>query len=154
MNINEVKNVEIKKNTEEDEKSSYVFQRVLDVPGIGYFKSKILNGLAQAKVIVAFLDSSDKKSVNEVSEYLYDIINSDSFNDDVELIIACNKSDAKFARAKNAIESDLNSVIDNQKLIKQKNNLEDQAEQMGKLFVRRNYLFFNFSFYLDIKSQV
>ena len=121
--------------------SSYNFFKVLDIPGIGYFKSRLIDNISNSKVIIVFIDSSDKKSVVEASEYLYDIINSEEYDDESNLVIACNKSDLKFAKGKSVIEVELNNEVDAKKLIKQKTNLEDQSNELGKLFVSYIFVF-------------
>lgn len=144
MNINEYFNFNFFKNYKNQPSNdnnnnslSMKFSKVLDVPGIGYFKSKIYDNLENSRITLVFIDSADKKSLTEASEFLYDIINNDAFNDTLDLIVVCNKSDGKFAKGKNVIESELNNEIDSKKLIKQKNNLEDQSDQLGKLFVSK-----------------
>lgn len=132
MIINSQLNVEIKKSKNSEDSKSIV--KVSDIPGIGYFKTNIIASIPSSKIIVLFIDSSDKKSIVEAAEYAYDIINDDMFDESVNLLIACNKMDSKFAKSKNIIESELGTEIDSRKQIKQKNNLEDQL-QLGKLFV-------------------
>lgn len=69
------------------------------------------------------------------AEYLYEILNNDQFNEDVPIVIACNKQDTKFPKSKKIVEMELNNEVENIKNIKQKNNLEEDASQIGSLFV-------------------
>lgn len=125
------------------EKSKYV-NNVMDIPGIGFFRNKVKEGIENAKLVLLFIDSSDKKSLNEASEYAYDVINSEFFDENVHLIVVCNMTDKKFAKGKQLLQSELENEIDSKKKIKQKNNLEDQTEQMGKLFVSLNQILLQF----------
>lgn len=34
--------------------------KALDIPGIGYYNNKILESLANSKIVLVFLDSADK----------------------------------------------------------------------------------------------
>jgi GTPase SAR1 family protein len=117
-----------------DNKIKFV-SKVIDIPGIGYFRNKVKEDLENAKIVLLFIDSSEKKSLNEASEYAYDVINSEFFDENMSLIIVCNMTDKKFAKGSQLLQSELENEIDSKKKIKQKNNLEDQTEQMGKLFV-------------------
>lgn len=87
-------------------------------------------------MILVFVDSSDSKSIQDATDYLYDIINNDNFDENSQLVIVCSKTDSKFSKSKNIIESELSKEIDSRKLMKQKNNLEESNDQNGKLFVR------------------
>lgn len=88
-------------------------------------------------MILVFVDSSDSKSIQDATDYLYDIINNDNFDENSKLVIVCSKTDSKFSKSKNIIESELSKEIDSRKLMKQKNNLEESNDQNGKLFVRK-----------------
>jgi len=120
---------------------------ILDIPGQGYFKARIIDNLTNAKLIVLLIDSNDKDSIKQAGAYLYDILNNEQFDDTTPLIIACNKQDLKFPKSKKIIESDLNSEIESIKLMKQKNNLEDTS-QMGALFSMRAK--FNFNMFKNV----
>jgi signal recognition particle receptor subunit beta len=52
MEINQLENQEIKQLSSKMD--------VFDIPGQGFFKSKIIELLPRAKFIIVFLDSSDK----------------------------------------------------------------------------------------------
>ena len=135
MAVNQFDKLEVKK----DQQTKAL--TILDIPGIGYFQNKIIENIDSSRAIVVFVDSADKKCLNEASEFLYEIINHESFDDDLRLIIACNKSDNKFSKGKTIIESELNNEVDSKKLIKQKNNLEETI-QVGKLFnLKAKFLF-------------
>jgi signal recognition particle receptor subunit beta len=121
---------------------------VMDIPGQGFFKTKILDTLPNAKTIIVFIDSTDKESITRAADYLYDVINSEYFDEFTPIIIACNKQDLKFPKTKKIIESDLNNEIENVKQIKQKNNLEETS-QMGTLFSMRTK--FNFNMFKNIQ---
>jgi signal recognition particle receptor subunit beta len=121
---------------------------VMDIPGQGFFKTKILDTLPNAKAIVVFLDSTDKESITRAADYFYDVLNSEHFDEFTPIAIACNKQDLKFPKTKKIIESDLNNEIENVKQIKQKNNLEETS-QMGALFSMRTK--FNFNMFKNIQ---
>ena len=106
---------------------------MIDIPGIGYYKNKLLENISTCKLCVLFVDSGDKKCLTEVAEFVYDIVNDENFEEESELIIACNKSDNQFSKGKVIIESELNNEVDAKKQIKQKNNLDDQIKT-GKIF--------------------
>ena len=121
---------------------------LLEIPGQGFFKTKIVDTLSNAKAIIVFLDSSDKESISRAAEYIYDILNNEQFDEMTPLIVACNKQDLKFPKSKKIIESDLNNEIENIKQIKQKNNLEETS-QMGALFSMRTK--FNFTMFKNVQ---
>ena len=104
----------------------------MDIPGTGYFKDKILDYLDNVLILLLFIDSTEKNSIVQAAEYLYDILNSDKLNDEFKIFICCNKQDAGFPKSKKMIENDLSKEIENLIKIKQKNNLEDK-EQIGTL---------------------
>ncbi len=112
-------------STKLDEIHSQNLYDVIDVPGQGFFKTKIAETLINAKLILVFLDSNDKPNISHAAEYLYDILNNENFDEFCNIIIVCNKQDLKFSRNKKIIESELTSEIESIKQIKQKNNLED-----------------------------
>lgn len=107
---------------------------LVDIPGQGFYKTKFLNMLDSAKCIIVFLDSSDKQSLAFAADYIYEVLNSQNYDETVPIIIACNKQDLKFAKSKKIIESELKAEVDNIKNIKQKNNIED-TNQIGTLSV-------------------
>ena len=106
---------------------------IMDIPGTGYFKDKILDYLNDTLILLLFIDSTEKNSIIQAAEYLYDILNSDKLNDDLKIFICCNKQDAGFPKSKKMIENELSKELENLIKIKQKNNLEDK-EQIGTLF--------------------
>lgn len=112
-----------------------IIKQIVEIPGLAYFKNTIINELEVAKLVLIFVDSSDSKSIQESSDYIYDILNNDNFDENSNLVIVCSKSDSKFSKSKNIIESELTKEIDSRKLIKQKNNLDESNDQNGKLFV-------------------
>ena len=112
-----------------------IIRQIVEIPGLAYFKNTIINELEVAKMVLVFVDSSDSKSIQESSDFIYDILNNDNFDENSNLVIVCSKSDSKFSKSKNIIESELTKEIDSRKLIKQKNNLEESNDQNGKLFV-------------------
>jgi signal recognition particle receptor subunit beta len=107
---------------------------LIDIPGQGFYKTKFLNMLDRARCIVVFLDSTDKQSLAYAADYIYEVLNSQNYDDKVPIIIACNKQDLKFAKSKKIVESELKAEVDNIKNIKQKNNIED-TNQIGTLSV-------------------
>jgi signal recognition particle receptor subunit beta len=121
---------------------------IIDIPGQGFYKTRIIDTLPNAKIVVVFVDSTDKESITRSADYLYDILNSEHFDEFTPIIIACNKQDLKFPKTKKIIEADLNNEIENVKLIKQKNNLEDTS-QMGALFSMRTK--FNFNLFKNVQ---
>ena len=130
---------------------------IIDVPGTGYFKDKIMELLHNTVILLLFIDSTQRNSIVQAAEYLYDILNSDKFTDEINIFICCNKQDAGFPKSKKMIENELKKEIENLIKIKQKNNLEDK-EQIGTLFqMKGNFsfsMFNNLSFFeTDIKSQ-
>jgi len=106
---------------------------IMDIPGTGYFKDKILDYLNDTLILLLFIDSTEKNSIVQAAEYLYDILNSDKLNEDLKIFICCNKQDAGFPKSKKMIENELSKELENLIKIKQKNNLEDK-EQIGTLF--------------------
>ena len=106
---------------------------IIDIPGTGYFKEKIIEFLPFSIAISVFIDSTQKNSIIQAAEYLYDILNSDKYSEDINLFICCNKQDGGFPKSKKMIENELNKEIENLIKIKQKNNLEEK-EQIGTLF--------------------
>ena len=59
---------------------------LMDIPGTGYYKDKILDFLNDALILLLFIDSTEKNSIIQAAEYLYDILNSDKLDDDLKLI--------------------------------------------------------------------
>jgi len=106
---------------------------VMEVPGLGFYKQKIIETLPNAKLIIVFVDSNEKQNIALASEYLYDILNNENFDDMINIIVACNKQDLKFSKNKKLIESEMSNEIENIKQIKQKNNLDDSST-LGTLF--------------------
>jgi signal recognition particle receptor subunit beta len=106
---------------------------IMDIPGQGFFKTRIMDVLNNSKIIIVFLDSNEKTSISSAAEYLYDILNNENFDETINIIIACNKQDLKFSKNKKIIESELNNELENIKTIKQKNNLEETSH-MGALY--------------------
>lgn len=123
------------KNFKFEIENKQIIRNVIDFPGIGYFQAKVVENLINSDVILCFVDSTSKDSTREAGEYLYNIINDNNFDDNSNLIIVCSKSDSKFAKSKTIIEAELSLEIDSRKKMKQKNNLEEQTEQLGKLYV-------------------
>ena len=105
----------------------------MDIPGLGFYKQTIVDTQPNAKIIFLFLDSNEKQSISLASEYLYDILNSENFEDMVNIVVACNKQDLKFSKNKKLIESEISNEIENIKQIKQKNNLDDSST-LGTLY--------------------
>ena len=106
MQINEIKNF----------KSGY-FKRqydIIDIPGTGYYRNYIIDNLERAVLVLLFIDSTNKSSVVQSTEYLYDILNSDKCNEEKQILICCNKQDANFPKAKKVIEVELVKEMDNE----------------------------------------
>ena len=151
MQINKVENYPCKliSNTN--------YYTLMDIPGTGYFKDRIIDYLNETLILLLFIDSSEKNSIIQAAEYLYDILNSDKLDDNLKIIICCNKQDAGFPKSKKMIENELSKEIENLIKIKQKNNLEDK-EQIGTLFQSKGKFSFktfdNVSFLeTDMKSE-
>ena len=106
---------------------------IYDIPGTGYFKDKIFEFIENSLILLLFIDSTEKNSIIQASEYLYDLLNSDKLTDDIKILVCCNKQDGGFPKSKKMIENELSKEIENLIKIKQKNNLEDK-EQIGTLF--------------------
>jgi signal recognition particle receptor subunit beta len=140
MQINELKDYKIK----------YLQNKytIIDVPGTGYFKEFILNKLNETKLLLLFINSTDKNSIIQSSEYLYEILNSDKYNEEMNFIICCNKQDENFPKSKKMIENELDKEIDNLKNIKQQNNLDDNV-QIGTLFQMKSK--FSFKMFQNIE---
>jgi len=115
---------------------------IIDIPGTGYFKEKIMEFLPFSIVVLVFIDSTQKNSIIQAAEYLYDLLNSDKYSEDIHLFICCNKQDGGFPKSKKMIENELNKEIENLIKIKQKNNLEEK-EQIGTLFQMKGKFSFN-----------
>ena len=140
MQMNEVDNFKSKFL-----KSSY---DLIDIPGQGYFKESILENIQEAKMILLFVDSTERSSIVTAGEYLYDILNSDKFNVNVPFVIVCNKQDMNLPKNKKMIENNLATELENIKQIKQKNQLDDNA-QVGVMFNMKQK--FSFSMFKNIK---
>ena len=130
---------------------------IIDVPGTGYFKDKIMELLQNTIILLIFIDSTQKNSIIQAAEYLYDILNSDKYNEDLNLFVCCNKQDGGFPKSKKMVENELTKEIENLIKIKQKNNLEDK-EQIGTLFqIKGKFSFKMFSnvtfIETDMKSE-
>ena len=130
---------------------------IIDIPGTGYFKEKILDLLPSTIIALVFIDSTQKNSIIQAAEYLYDILNSDKYNEEIQFFICCNKQDEGFPKSKKMIENELGKEIENLIKIRQKNNL-DEKEQIGTLFQMKGKFSFNkFSniafLETDIKSE-
>lgn len=118
---------------------------IIDVPGTGYYKDKILDMLPSVLILLLFVDSTDKNSISQSAEYLYDLLNSDKYSEDLNILICCNKQDCGFPKSKKMIENELSKELENLIKIKQKNNLEDK-EQIGTLFqMKGKFSFKNFT---------
>ena len=115
---------------------------LMDIPGTGYYKDKILDYLNDALILLLFIDSTEKNSIVQAAEYLYDILNSDKYTEDLNILVCCNKQDGGFPKSKKMIENELTKEIDNLIKIKQKNNLDDK-EQIGTLFQIKGKFSFN-----------
>ena len=120
---------------------------IIDIPGTGYFKEKIIEFLPFSIIILIFIDSTQKNSIIQAAEYLYDLLNSDKYSEDIHLFICCNKQDGGFPKSKKMIENELNKEIENLIKIKQKNNLEEK-EQIGTLFQMKGK--FSFSMFSNV----
>ena len=134
-NENQKTIMSMKPNELNDMKISFLNNKydIIDYPGTGYYQEMIINKIIQTKIILLFIDSSDKNSIVQSAKYIYDILNSDKFDLDTNLVICCNKQDNNFPKTKKIIEDELNKEIENLKIIKQKNNLEDSVN-MGYIF--------------------
>lgn len=118
---------------------------IIDVPGTGYYKDKIIDMLPSVLILLLFVDSTDKNSINQSAEYLYDLLNSDKYSEELNILICCNKQDCGFPKSKKMIENELSKELENLIKIKQKNNLEDK-EQIGTLFqMKGKFSFKNFN---------
>jgi signal recognition particle receptor subunit beta len=120
---------------------------IIDVPGQGFFRTKIIETLPNAKIVVLFLDSEEKESILRASDYLYEVLNSENFDEMTPVLIACNKQDSRFPKTKKLIETEMANEVENIKVIKQKNNLED-ISQMGSLFSMKSK--FSFSMFKNV----
>ena len=130
---------------------------IIDVPGTGYFKDKIMELLPFSIILLLFIDSTQKNSIIQAAEYLYDILNSDKYNEELIIYVCCNKQDGGFPKSKKMIENELIKEIENLIKIKQKNNLDDK-EQIGTLFqIKGKFTFKMFSnvtfLETDMKSE-
>ena len=99
-------------------------------------------------MILLFVDSTERSSIVTAGEYLYDILNSDKFNVNVPFVIVCNKQDMNLPKNKKMIENNLATELENIKQIKQKNQLDDNA-QVGVMFNMKQK--FSFSMFKNIK---
>jgi len=133
MEVNEYKDFEITSSSSNSQESIKNTFHLIDIPGIGYFKDYLIERITSSKAILIFLDSSDRKSLIEVSEFIYDILNEESLDDSTKIFIVCNKSDSKFAKGRDVIESELTNEVEAKKVMKQKNTLEEQTK-VGNLF--------------------
>lgn len=142
--------VSMRVNQIDNFKSQYFSKEydIIDIPGQGFFTQIILEKIEQAKCVLFFIDSNEKNSIVSASEYLYQILNSDKFNDEIPFVIVCNKQDESLPKGKKIIESELTNEVESLKVIKQKNNLEDTA-QIGMLFHMKQK--FSFGMFRNIK---
>ena len=76
---------------------------IIDIPGTGYFKDKIMELIPFTIILLIFIDSTEKNSIIQAAEYLYDILNSDKYTEDLILYVCCNKQDAGFPKSKKMI---------------------------------------------------
>ena len=148
-NENQKTIMSMKPNELNDMKISFLNNKydIIDYPGTGYYQEMIINKIIQTKIILLFIDSSDKNSIVQSAKYIYDILNSDKFDLDTNLVICCNKQDNNFPKTKKIIEDELNKEIENLKIIKQKNNLEDSVN-MGYIFQMKKK--FNFKMFENV----
>ena len=81
--------------------------KLTEMPGLGFYRSQMMELLPSIQVLILMVDSSDKKSFPEAASYLYDVINAEHFNETLKVIIACNKNDLPLARSVQIVESEL-----------------------------------------------
>lgn len=141
MEINSIEKIEIKGLEEKGRVD------VLDIPGQGFFRTKIIDTLQNSKVVILFVDSQEKESILSASDYLYEVLNNEYIDETIPIIVACNKQDTKFPKTKKIIETEMSNEVENIKQIKQKNNLEDSS-QMGSLFSMKSK--FNFNMFKNV----
>jgi signal recognition particle receptor subunit beta len=77
---------------------------------------------------------------------MYEILNSDQYDENTPIVVVCNKQDLKFPNSRKIVESNLSNEIENIKQVKQKNNLEDA--QIGTLFSMKTK--FNFGMFKNV----
>jgi GTPase SAR1 family protein len=101
-NENQKTIMSMKPNELNDMKISFLNNKydIIDYPGTGYYQEMIINKINQSKIILLFIDSSDKNSIVQSAKYIYDILNSDKFDLDTNLVICCNKQDNNFPKTK------------------------------------------------------
>ena len=99
MQINKVENYPCKliSNTK--------YYTLMDIPGTGYFKDRIIDYLNETLILLLFIDSTEKNSILQAAEYLYDILNSDKLDDNLKILVCCNKQDGGFPKSKKMIEN-------------------------------------------------
>lgn len=121
---------------------------IIDVPGQGYFKNELIENLPNSQIVIVLVDSTDRQSISASAEFIYDILNSDRYDEaSTPLIVTCSKQDLKFAKSKKIIEAELTNEVENIKSIKQKNNLEEST-QLGTLYSMKNK--FSFKIFKNI----
>ena len=84
--------------------------RILDIPGHGTFRQYIQQRMPEAGAAILLVDSSNRKTDAQASEFIYDILNSQA-NSRLPLLIACNKQDVLDARKSNQLAKDLESEM-------------------------------------------
>lgn len=82
--------------------------KAIDVPGQGHFRHQIQARFGEVLAVVLVLDSTTRQTDAQASELLYDVLNSSIMRqNEVPVLIACNKQDMSDARKANQIEKDI-----------------------------------------------
>lgn len=86
--------------------------RVLDIPGHGTFRQYILQRLNDAIGIIVVIDSANRQSIVQASDFIYDVLNSQTMqNKNLPLLLACNKQDITDSRKATQIAKDLETEM-------------------------------------------
>ena len=87
--------------------------KFVDIPGHFNFRKSILIESSGAKAIIVLLDAKDKTKFGEAAEILYDLLGDiEVIDQQVPILVACNKSDLAFAKNALQIERELTNEIE------------------------------------------
>ena len=93
--------------------------KLVDIPGHYNFRRDVMDSARGAKAIVLMLDSRKRETFGEAAEILYDLLNDvDIIDDEVSILVVCNKQDLPFARKALQVERDFQQEIEQIRKVK------------------------------------
>lgn len=121
------------------------YVQIVDLPGHPKLFHTIHKYLEITKVILFFLDSSNRQSLKEVARSLYELLtNQVAVRRKVPILIVCNKTDLSNSRPKQVIKEDLEKEIEILKMSKSVAMDEDEEEEGKEDLLGSNTEFFRF----------